>query len=84
MIERLFLDRIHGNGRRPAVAKLRETPTFILADEAETSLAFADVTMSRAEIAVQPTVGHCFPPTGFVNKRLLCCERHDWLLLFYC
>jgi hypothetical protein len=48
MIEWLLFDRVHGDRRWPAVAKLDQPPTFILADEAEAVLAFSDMAMARA------------------------------------
>ena len=61
MVERLLLDRIHGQRRRASVAELDQPSTFILADEAEAVLAFADVAMARAKVAVEAPVGHRSP-----------------------
>ncbi len=70
VVQRLLLDRIHGNRRGASVAELQQPSAFILADEAEAVLAFADVAMARAKIAVETPVGHGLPPAGFVNLRL--------------
>ena len=64
MIERLLLDGIDGDGGGAAVAELHEASGVILADEAEAVLAFADVTVTRTEVAVQTAVGHGSPTSG--------------------
>ena len=70
MVERLLLDRIHGQRRGASIAKLHQSPAFILADEAEAALPFPDVAMTRTQIAVQAAIGHRLPPAGFMDLGL--------------
>ena len=72
MIERLLFDGIHRHGGGTAVAKLQQASAFVLADEAEAVLAFADVTVTRTEVAMQTAIGHGLPPTGFMNRWTSC------------
>ena len=70
VVERLLLDRVHGNGRGPPIAELQQASAFVLADEAEAVLAFSDVAVARAQIAVETPVGHRLPPARLVSLRL--------------
>jgi len=67
MAERLFLDGVHLERGGGGVTEAEEFAVFIDADETETGLAGADVTMARAEIAVDTVVGFGSPPEGFVE-----------------
>src|SRR5215469_8349545 len=70
MIERLLLDRIDRYGSRASVAQLQQAAVFIFADEAESVLAFADVAVTRTQVAVQTDIGHGLPPASFMNRGL--------------
>ena len=67
MVERLLLDGIHRERGGTAVAKLNQASGFVLADEAEAVLAFSDVAVARAEVAVETAVGHRLPPARLVD-----------------
>src|SRR6266403_2265986 len=67
MIERLFLDGRDLQGSRRSVASTVEFSSLIDANETETGLAFPDVAMPRAEIAVHAALGHGLPPAAFVE-----------------
>jgi hypothetical protein len=49
---------------------LQEASAVVLADEAETVLAFSDVAMPRAEKAVETTISGGLVPASFVDVRL--------------
>ncbi len=73
MVQRFLLDWVHGQSGGASVAKLDEPPAFILADVAEAVLAFSDVTMPRAQVAVETAIGHRLPPARLVDFRLQDC-----------
>src|SRR5882762_8852027 len=67
MVERLFFDGIDLQGSRGSVAYTVEFSALIDANETETGLAFSDVAMPGAEIAVHAAFGHGLPPAAFVE-----------------
>src|SRR5882762_6595719 len=67
MVERLFFDGIDLQGSRGSVAYTVEFSSLIDANETETGLAFPDVAMPRAEIAVHAAFGDGLPPAAFVE-----------------
>jgi len=72
MVEGLFLDGIDLQRRGRCVSQTVELPSLIHANETETRLAFADMAMARAEIAVHAAGGAGLPPEAFVESfRLL-------------
>ena len=73
MVQRLLLDGIHRQRSGSAVAELNQPSAFVLADEAEAALAFADVAVPRAEVAMDAAVGHRLPPARLVDLGLCCC-----------
>ena len=70
VVERLLLDGIHGKRGGAAVAELQEPSAFVLADEAEAVLAFSDVAVPRAKIAVETAIGHRSPTSGLRGRRV--------------
>ena len=68
MIERFFLDGIDLQRGRRSVSQAVELSALIHADEAEAGLAFPDVAMARAEIAMHAAVGHRLPPARLVQR----------------
>jgi len=71
MIQRLLFDGIDLNGCGTAVSQLEQAAFFYLANETETGLAFADVTVPRAEITMDLAIVHRVPPASFVWLRKL-------------
>jgi hypothetical protein len=68
MIEGFLLDRIDLQRGGMCVAETVKLSALIGTDEAETSLAFADVTVARAEITVYLAAGLKLPPAGLVQR----------------
>src|SRR6202162_6090423 len=68
MVERLFLDGVNLQGGGRSVAQAVELAALVDADEAESRLALADVTVARAEIAMDPAAGLRLPPAGLVQR----------------
>src|SRR6266853_701614 len=67
MVERLFLDGIDLQRRGRGVAETVKLPSVINTNETKTGLAFADVAMPWAEIAVHAAFGHGLPPAPLVE-----------------
>src|SRR5882762_7987316 len=80
MVERLFFDGIDLQGSRGSVAYTVEFSSLIDANETETGLAFPDVAMPRAEIAVHAAFGHGLPPAAFVE----CFRLLQYFLFLHC
>src|SRR5690242_4675504 len=58
VVQRLLLDRVDREARRPPVARAPEPAAVVLANVAEPRLPFADETVARAERAEQlPALG---------------------------
>ena len=68
MIERFFFDGVDLNGGGGGISQAVEFAAAVHADEAEAGLAFADVAVARAEVAVHFTAGVGIPPTRFVER----------------
>jgi len=68
MIERFFLDGIDLQRRRRGIAQAVEFSALIDTNEAETGLAFSDVAMPRAKIAMHAPFGHGLPPAAFIKR----------------
>ena len=68
MIERFFLDGIDLQCRWRGIAQGVKFATLVGANETESGLAFADVAVARAEVAVGFVAGLWFPPAGFVQR----------------
>ena len=68
MVQRLLFDGIDLQRGGGTVAEAVELAALVDANEAEAGLAFADVAVPRAEVAVDATVGFGFPPAGFVKR----------------
>src|ERR1019366_4647754 len=72
VVQWLFLDRIDLQRCRRSISKTVELPSMIGTDEAEAGLAFPNVAMVRAEIAMHAAFSHGLPPAGLVKvMRLL-------------
>src|ERR1700682_991863 len=72
MVEWLFLDGIDLQRRGRSVPETVELSSLIDTNETETGLAFADVAVPWAKIAVYAAFGHGLPPAAFVESfRLL-------------
>src|SRR5712691_6317972 len=68
MIQRLLLDGVNLNGGGRSVSQAVEFSALIDTDEAEACLAFSNVAVPRAEIAMHLS-GRCrLPPTAFVER----------------
>src|ERR1700732_3094527 len=67
MVERLFLDGVDLQRGRTGVAEAVELAAPSRANEAESGLPVADVTMPRTEIAVEFSSGPRLPPASFVE-----------------
>ena len=68
MIQRLFFDGIDLQRGGGTVSQAVEAATLVHADEAEAALAFADVAVARAKVAMDAAVGFGFPPAGLVER----------------
>ena len=67
MVERLFLDGIDLQRRGRGVSETVELSSLIDTNETETGLAFADVAIPRAKIAMHAAIRQGFPPAAFVG-----------------
>jgi hypothetical protein len=68
MIQRFFFNWIDLQRGGRCVSQAIKFSAFIDADKAETALPFSDVAVARTEIAVDASVGHGFPPAGFMKR----------------
>jgi hypothetical protein len=67
MVQRFFFDGVNLKSGEGAVAEAEEFAALIDADEAEASLAGAQMAVTGAEVAVNSIVGLGLPPEGFVQ-----------------
>jgi len=69
MIERLFLDGVDLESGGRSVTKTVQFAVLIHADVTETGLALPNVTVARAEVAVNAIVRFALPPESLVERR---------------
>ena len=67
MVQRFFLDGIDLQRGWLTISQTVEFPALIHTDETEAGLAFPDVAMPRAEVAMHAAIAHGFPPASLVK-----------------
>src|SRR5438046_3579706 len=75
MIQRFFLDGIYLQRGRRAITKTVEFAASIDANETETALSVTNMTVPRAQIAVNAPVGLGLPPLRFMERDGLVKDR---------
>ena len=75
MVERLFLDRIDAKAGRAAIGGQLHGAIDHLADETGAALAFVQLAVARAKVALHTAIGQGVPPASGVQG---CCGQHDF------
>src|SRR5439155_27308681 len=68
VVERLFLDRIDAESRGAAVGGEHHAAAFHLAHEAQAALAFVQLAVARAQVALHAPVGQGVPPPAGIRR----------------
>ena len=69
MIERFFLDRVHAVAARTAIGGQYNLTVMVAAHETQATLAFVQLAITRAHVALHPPVVELVPVAGRDHRR---------------